>query len=500
MIGQFGVGFYASFIVADKVVVTTRRAGSPEKQGVRWCSSGEGSYEIEAVACPQRGTTVVLHLKSNEEEFLNAWRLKQIITKYSDHLTLPVVMKNDKNEEETVNRATALWTLAKSEITDEQYKEFYKHIAYDFEDPLVWVHNKVEGKTEYTTLLYIPSHAPFDLSRGNKTTGLKLYVKRVFILDDAEQFLPNYLRFVKGIVDCNDLPLNISREILQHHRLVETIKSAITKRLLNLLEELTQDKEKYQRFWSEFGQVLKEGILEDFSNKEQIASLLRFATTCTNKEKQETSLDDYITQMPPDQKKIYYLAAQSFKAAKQSPHLEVFNKKGIEVLLLSEPIDEWLASHLSSYKDKPLQSITTEKLDLEDLSEESQEALKQTKETFSKLVGKIKEVLKDKVKDVRLSQRLTESPACLISDEQGLSPQMEKIMRASGQVVPLQKPILEINPNHTIVQHLNREIEKPIFEDWAHVLFEQAILADGRQLEEPANFVKAFNDLLKTLL
>ena len=492
------MGFYSSFIVADKVVVTTRRANLPLEQGVYWSSTGEGDYELELVNCSHRGTEVTLHFKAEEEEFLNEWRLKHIITKYSDHLTLPVIMKNDKNEEETVNRATALWTLPKNEITEEQYKELYKHITHDFEAPLLWSHNKVEGTSDYISLLYIPSRAPFDLSRGDKARGLKLYVKRVFIMDDAEQFLPNYLRFIKGIIDCNDLPLNVSREILQHHRMVDTIKSALTKRVLNLLEELaSQDKEKYQRFWKEFGSVLKEGLIEDHANQEQIATLLRFTTTHTNREEQDVSLEEYIARMPAGQDKIYYITAQTFNAAKNSPQLEIFKKKGIEVLLLAERIDEWLVTHLTTFKGKALHSVAKGDLGLGELGDkEHEEEAKQAENDLGEVINKIKEILQDKIKEVRLSQRLTDSPACIVTDEEGFNMQMQKIMRASGQKVPIHKPVLELNANHLMIKRLKMEAEQTKFEDWAHVLLDQAVLAEGGQLEDPASFVQRFNKLL----
>jgi molecular chaperone HtpG len=500
LIGQFGVGFYASFIVADKVIVTTRRYDIPENQATRWTSSGEGEYDIETVTYPKRGTEVVLHLKKDEEEFLNDWRLKHIITKYSDHLTLPVIMLNDKQEEEVVNRATALWTLPKNEITEEQYKELYKHVAHDFEDPLVWSHNKVEGKLEYISLLYIPARAPFDLWQVGKTRGLKLYVKRVFIMDDAEQFLPHYLRFVRGIIDSGDLPLNISRELLQNNRVIDAIKTAITKRVLGMLEELAQDKEKYQKFWQEFGQVLKEGPVEDFANKAQIAKLLRFASTYTGSEKQEVSLEEYIARMPAGQNKIYYVTAETFNAAKHSPHLEVFRKKNIEVLLLSDRVDEWVMNHLTEFEGKALQSITRGGLDLEELSDKvAEEHYKQAEGDFSETLVKIKEVLKENVKDVRLSRRLTDSPACIVLDAQDLSSQMERLLKASGQTVPTHKPILELNPDHMMIKHLKEEQDKTRFEDWVLILLDQAILAEGGQLEDPAHFVKRFNKLLLEL-
>ncbi len=508
LIGQFGVGFYSSFIVADKVIVTTRRAGVPEGEATRWTSTGEGEYDIETVSYPKRGTEVVLHLKQEEEEFLNDWRLRHIITKYSDHLTLPVIMQKEKGEEEgegesgeeVVNRATALWTLPKSEITEEQYKELYKHVAHDFEDPLMWSHNKVEGKLEYISLLYIPARAPFDLWQVGKTRGLKLYVKRVFIMDDAEQFLPHYLRFVRGIIDSNDLPLNISREILQNNRVIDAIRTAITKRVLGMLEELAEDKDKYQKFWKEFGQVLKEGPVEDFANKQQIAKLLRFASTHVDNEKQDVSLAEYIARMPSGQSKIYYVTAETFNAAKHSPHLEIFRKKGIEVLLLSDRVDEWVMGHLTEFEGKPLQSITRGGLDLGELTDKTaEEHYKQVEGDFSETLNKIKEVLKESVKEVRLSRRLTDSPACIVLDEQDLSSQMERLLKASGQPVPIHKPILELNPDHMMIRHLREEQDTARLEDWARILLDQAILAEGGQLEDPASFVRRFNKLLLEL-
>ncbi len=501
LIGQFGVGFYSSFIIADKVVVTTRRAGASVNEGVRWTSTGEGEYDLETVPCEQRGTEVVLHLKKDEEEFLNDWRLKHIILKYSDHLTLPVIMKNDKGEEEVINRATALWTLPKNEISDDQYKELYKHVAHDFEDPLIWSHNRVEGKLEYISLLYIPARAPFDLWHVGKTRGLKLYVRRVFIMDDAEQFLPHYLRFIRGVIDSNDLPLNVSRELLQNNRTIDAVKSAIVKRVLSMLEQLAaEDKDKYQKFWQEFGQVLKEGIAEDFANKEQIAKLLRFSSTHTSLENQDVSLEEYIARMPSGQNKIYFVTADTFNAARHSPHLEIYRKKGIEVLLLSDRIDEWLMSHLTQFQEKSLQSVTRGDLDLGELADKTAEDhYKQAETDFSEILKKMKDVLDGLVKDVRLSQRLTDSPACIVLDEQDLSSQMEKLLRASGQSVPVHKPILELNPDHSMIKHLKQEGDQARFEDWAHILLDQAILSEGGQLEDPASFVHRFNKLLLEL-
>lgn len=501
LIGQFGVGFYSSFIVADKVVVTTRRVDLKPEEGVRWTSTGEGEYDLEIVTREKRGTEVVLHLKKEEEEFLNDWRLKHIIVKYSDHLTLPVILINEKNEEEVANRATALWTLPKNEITDEQYQELYKHVAHDFEDPLVWSHNRVEGKQEYISLLYIPSRAPFDLWHVSKTRGLKLYVRRVFIMDDAEQFLPHYLRFVRGIIDSNDLPLNVSRELLQNSRAIDTIKSATVKRILGMLEQLVSDEpEKYQKFWREFGQVLKEGIAEDFGNKAQIAKLLRFSSTHAESELQTVSLDEYLSRMPSEQTKIYFVIAETFTAASHSPHLEIFRKKGIEVLLLCDRMDEWLMSHLTEYEGKPFQSVTRGGLDLGELADKtSEEHFKQAETDFSSTLEKAKEILKDEVKDIRLSQRLTDSPACIVIDEQDLSSQMERLLRASGQAVPTHKPILELNPDHRLIERFKAESGSDQFADWAHILLDQAILAEGGQLSDPASFVRRFNKLLLEL-
>lgn len=510
LIGQFGVGFYSSFMVADKVTVNTRKAGLPNTEGVRWVSKGEGSYEIEPITKESRGTEVILHLKPDEDELLNGLRLRHIITKYSDHLTLPVIMKNEKNEDEVVNRATALWTLPKNEITDEQYKELYKHVAHDFEDPLIWNHFKVEGKLEYTCILYIPAHAPFDLWQFGKARGLKLYVQRVFIMDDAEQFLPHYLRFVRGIIDSNDLPLNVSREILQGNRTIDTIRNAVIKRVLSMLEQLaSEDKDKYQKFWKEFGQALKEGPAEDFANKEQVAKLLRFASTHQDTEDQIMSFDDYIKRMKPGQTKIYYVTADSFNAAKHSPHLEIFRKKGIEVLLLSDRVDEWLVTHLMEVQGKHLQSVGRGSLD--DLGEvkgetdtkdgqNQEEKYKKAEGEFDEVLKKIKDLLNNEVKEVKISRRLTDSPACIVVDEHDMSNQMERLLRSAGQKIPGHKPILELNPDHVMVKRLKQEISSPRFEDLAHILFDQAKLAEGGQLDDPAEFVKRFNQLVIELM
>lgn len=508
LIGQFGVGFYSSFIVADKVTVVSRHAGSPADEGVLWESSGEGDYTVEMVNKPTRGTEIVLHLREGEDEFLEDWRLRSIIRKYSDHITLPVMMKThaveDKEKKEVaveefepVNRATALWALPKSEIKDEEYREFYKHIGHDFEDPLLWSHNKVEGKLEYTTLLYIPAHAPFDLFQADHARGLKLYVRRVFIMDDAEQFLPRYLRFVKGVVDCNDLPLNISREILQDNKQVETIRSATAKRVIGMLEKLAQDdKEKYAKFWVEFGQALKEGPGEDATNREAIAKLLRFASTSTDTPVQDVSLEDYVQRMKPEQKKIYYIVADSFNAAKNSPHLEIFRKKGIEVLLLTERVDEWLVSHLNEFDGKSLHSVAKGDLDVEDLAdEEAKKEQQKLADENTDFVKRVKETLGDKVKEVRVTQRLTTSPACIVSDEYGMSVHLQRILKSAGQNFPESKPILELNPHHPLVIKLTNEQDPTRFSEWSHVLFDQAVLTEGGQLEDPAGFVTRLNKL-----
>lgn len=513
LIGQFGVGFYSAFIVADKVTVNTRRAGLAAEEGVRWESAGEGEYSIETITKHERGTEIVLHLKKDEDEFLDDWRLRHIIRKYSDHILLPVQMlkpapvaeegqeEQPSTEFETVNKATALWTLSKNEIKDEEYKEFYKHVSHDFEDPLVWAHNKVEGKQEYTSLLYVPKRAPFDLWNRDKQHGLKLYVRRVFIMDDADQFMPLYLRFIKGVIDSNDLPLNISREILQSNKQIDSMRAALTKRVLSLLEKLAQDdKEQYATFWSEFGQVIKEGPGEDFANKELIAKLLRFASTHTDETTQSVSLDDYISRMKPGQDKIYYITADTFAAAKSSPHLEIFRKKGIEVLLLSERVDEWLVSHLHEYEGKSLQSVAKGALDLGDLDDkEDKEEQKKVEDEFEGILKQVKEVLADKVKEVRITHRLTESPACLVADEHEMNMHMQRILKAAGQNIPTTKPIFELNPIHPLVQRLKHEQDDNRFSEWTNILFDQATLAEGAQLEDPAQFVKRLNSLLLDL-
>lgn len=512
LIGQFGVGFYSAFIVADKVVVRTRKAGVPVDQGVQWSSAGEGVYDVETISKADRGTEIELHLKEEEKDLLNAWHLRHIISKYSDHITLPVVMykiktiskdeettddKTETLEEETVNRATALWTLPKQEVTDEQYKELYKHIAHDFEDPLVWTHNRVEGKLEYTSLLYIPARAPFDLWSQNKSRGLKLYVRRVFIMDDSDQFLPNYLRFVRGILDSNDLPLNISREILQSNKTVDTIRGALTKRVLSMLEDLSKDSDKYKIFWQQFGQVMKEGPAEDFANREQIAKLLRFASTFTNLSDQNVTLDDYVARMPSGQDKIYYVAAETFNAAKNNPNLEIFRKKGIEVLLLSDRVDEWLMAHLTEFAGKKFHSVAKGGLELGELDDkESVEEQEKVKTELQPMLDHMKKILGDNVQDVRVTRRLTMSPASIVSGENDMSPQMERLMRAAGQQVPHTKPILEVNPEHVLVKKMQAQTDDEKFADLSWILFDQATLADGGQLEDPAAFVQRLNKLL----
>ena len=507
LIGQFGVGFYSSFIVADRVSLVTRRAGAAASEAVRWESDGGGEYSIEAVEKAERGTEVTLHLREGEDELLDDFRLRTLIRKYSDHIAIPIRMEKrvwdeekkaykQTGEDETVNQASALWARSKSEINEEQYQEFYKHVAHDFEPPLAWTHNRVEGRQEYTQLLYLPAHAPFDLWDRTHRHGVKLYVRRVFIMDDAEQLLPVYLRFVRGVVDSSDLPLNVSREILQQSKDIEAIRSGCTKRVLALLEDLAQNqKDKYAGFWKEFGLVLKEGVGEDHANKEKIAALLRFASTHADNEEQSVSLADYIARMKPEQEKIYYVTAESFLAAKNSPHLEVFRKKGIEVLLLSERVDEWLVSNLSEFEGKPLASVARGDLDLGKLEDETEkkEQEKQAGE-YKELTDKIKGALGEQVKEVRVTLRLTASPACLVSDQYDMGGNLARILKAAGQKVPESKPIMEVNPGHPLVQRL--KYEETHFADWSQVLFDQALLAEGGQLEDPAGFVKRLNELM----
>ncbi len=503
LIGQFGVGFYSSFIIAEKVTLTTRRAGLGPEHGVRWESAGEGEYSIETVEKNTRGTEVTLHLRAGEDEFLDGARLRAIVHKYSDHITLPIVMKAEtKDEDETVNKASALWARPKNEITPEEYDEFYRHVAHDFEAPLAHVHSRVEGKQEYISLLYIPQRAPFDLWDREKRHGIKLYVKRVFIMDDAEQLMPNYLRFVRGVIDSNDLPLNISREILQHNRDIDAIRSGSVKKVLDLLQDMAdKDKEKYAKFWAEFGRVLKEGIVEDTANRERIAKLLRFSSTHADQETPDVALADYVSRMKPEQDKIYYVTADTFAAARHSPHLEIFRKKGIEVLLMHDRIDEWVVMHLTEFDGKSLQSVAKGALDLgklEDTAEKQQQ--EKAAAEFKELIEKIKKALDGQVKDVRITHRLTNSPACLVADAYDIGANLERVLKAAGQKAPASKPILEINPEHPIVTQLKAEADAKRFEDWTRILHDQALLAEGGELEDPGSFVTRLNSLLLELM
>lgn len=507
LIGQFGVGFYSAFIVADKVDVFTRRAGAPAEEGVHWQSSGDGEFTIEQVAREKRGTEIVIHLKEEASDFADGFRLRNLVKKYSDHISFPVIMKSEPTEEgeeskdETVNDATALWTLPRTEIKDEEYKEFYKHIAHDFEDPLIWSHNKVEGKLDYTSLLYIPARAPFDMYNRDAPRGLKLYVQRVFIMDDAEQFLPLYLRFAKGVVDSNDLSLNVSREILQNDATVDSIRTALTKRVLDMLSKLSKkDADEYQKFWGEFGTVLKEGAAEDFSNREKIGGLLRFASTHTGESTQNVSLDQYIERMKEGQSKIYFITADNFMAAKSSPHLEVFRKKGIEVLILSDRIDEWMTGYLTEYDSKQLQDVARGDLDLGEVeTEEDKKHKEEAAEEHKGLLERIKATLSDRVQEVRVTNRLTDSPACLVTGDFDMGAQMKKIMEAAGQKVPDSKPIFEINVDHPLVQRLESEKGDERFNELSAVLLDQATLASGEQLQDPGAYVTRLNRLLLEL-
>ena len=505
LIGQFGVGFYSAFIIADKVTLTTLKAG--ETEAVKWESAGEGDFTLEPSDRKKRGTEIVLHLREGEDEFLNDWKLKSIIRKYSDHITLPIVMKKSEwkdgeqiptDEDETVNKASALWARAKNDIAEEEYQEFYKHVSHDFENPLVWSHNRVEGNQEYISLLYVPSKAPFDLYDRERSHGIKLYVKRVFILEDAEKLMPQYLRFVRGVIDSADLPLNVSREILQHSKDIDAIKAASVKKVLGLLEDLAENKhEQYQTFWSEFGRVLKEGPGEDFANKEKIAGLLRFASTHLDTEAQVVGFKDYIGRMKEGQEAIYYITADSFAAAQHSPHLEIFRKKGIEVLLLSDRVDEWMLGGLTEFEGKKLQSIAKGDLDLGKLEDEAEkESKKQIEDASKDFIEKVKKTLGEQVKEVRVTHRLTDSPACLVTGEQDLSGNLERMLKAAGQKTPESKPTLEVNPTHVLVERLKSETDEKKFNDLAYVLFDQALLAEGGQLNDPASFVKRMNSLL----
>lgn len=506
LIGQFGVGFYSAFIVADQVDVYTRRADLPADQAVLWSSKGEGEFDIQTITKEERGSRIVLHLKEDEVDFADGWRLRNIITKYSDHVGLPIELPKEQEEEgaeaadewEVVNRASALWTRSRSEVKEDEYKEFYKHVAHDYDDPLAWSHNRVEGKLEYTSLLYVPARAPFDLYHREAPKGLKLYVQRVFIMDQADQFLPLYLRFIKGVVDSNDLSLNVSREILQKDPVIDSMKSALTKRVLDMLEKMAKaDTEDYQKFWDTFGQVLKEGPSEDFANKEKIAGLLRFASTANENDKQVVSLAQYIERMKEGQDKIYYLTGESYAQVKNSPHLEVFRKKGIEVLLLTDRIDEWLMSYLTEFDTKHFVDVARGDLDLGTLdSAEDKQTQEQEAKAKQGLIEHLKEVLKDQVEDVRVSHRLTESPAILAIGEQDLGLQMRQILAASGQAVPDSKPIFEINPNHPLIEKLDVETDDDRFASLAFVLFDQAALAAGNTLKDPAAYVQRLNKLL----
>ena len=523
LIGQFGVGFYSAFIVADKVTLTTRKAGADKSEGTRWESAGEGDYTLEAVEKAQRGTEIVLHLKEAESEFLDGYRIRSIVRKFSDHISLPIVMDKEvmpsmddeegeegeeakpaaQIEEETINSASALWTKSRQEISDEDYHQFYKHVGHDFQDPLTHVHSKVEGTNEYTLLLYVPSRAPFDLWDRDAKHGVKLYIRKVFITDDAEQLMPRYLRFIRGIIDANSLPLNVSREILQQSKQISAIKSGAVKKVLGMLENLAKNEpEKYETFWGQFGAVIKEGPIEDHGNKERVAKLLRFASTLADTDKQDVALEDYVSRMKEGQEKIYYVTADSFAAAKNSPHLEIFRKKGIEVLLLSDRIDEWLVSNLDEFDGKHLQSVAKGDLDLGELEkEEDKAAQEEVNKDFEAVLKQIKDVLGDKVSDVRLSHRLTESPACLVADVYGMSLNMERIMKDAGQLMGMgRKPIFEINPTHPLVVRMKAEQDDARFADLTHILFDQAILSEGGQLDDPAAFVHKLNGLLQGLL
>ncbi|MCP3870560.1 MAG: molecular chaperone HtpG [Gammaproteobacteria bacterium] len=518
LIGQFGVGFYSAFIVADKVTLETRRAGLSSEHGVRWESTGEGAYSIETCEKQERGTSITLHLRDEEGEFAEPFRLRSIVSKFSDHISIPIEMLGepipaagegegeDKEEEkapewEQVNKGTALWMRSKSDISDEEYNEFYKHIGHDFQDPLTHVHNRVEGNNEYTSLLYIPGRAPFDLWDREQKHGVKLYVRRVFIMDEADKLMPHYLRFVKGVVDSDDLPLNVSRELLQHDKKIDTIRSANVKRILGVLDKMSRNEaEKYQAFWKEFGNVIKEGPAEDFANKEQIAGLLRFATSKSEGTEQTVSLEDYIERMQEKQEKIYYITADNHGAALHSPHLEVFKQKDVEVLLLTDRVDEWLVSHLSDYKEKHLQSVAKGQLDLGELEDkEGKEKQEQEAEEHKGLVERISKALGDKVKEVRISSRLTESPACLVVGDYDMSANLQRVLKQMGQDAPAAQPILEVNTGHPLVEKMDQEPDEDLFGELAAVLLDQATLAEGGQLEDPAGFVHRLNKLMLSL-
>lgn len=511
LIGQFGVGFYSSFIVAEKVAVETRGAGVGAAEGVRWVSAGESDFEVETIDRSERGTSVILHLRAEEDEFLDGWRLRNIVKKYADHVSVPVMMKKestgtdddkqDDDEYEVVNAAKALWTRPRSEVTDEEYAEFYKHVAHDLQDPLSWSHNRVEGKLDYTSLIYVPGRAPFDLWQREAPRGLKLYVQRVFIMDEAEQFLPLYLRFIKGVVDSNDLSLNVSRELLQKDPNIDSMRSALTKRVLDMLDKLAKnDPEKYAQFWQEFGQVLKEGPAEDFGNKERICKLLRFTTTHSESDDQDQSLDDYVSRMKEGQDKIYYVTAETCQTARNSPHLEVFKQKGIEVVLMYDRIDEWLMSHVTDYDGKQFQDVARATLDLDKFEDkEEKKERKKVEKDLEKLVARVKKVVGDRAEEVRVSHRLTDSPACLVFNDEDMGLQMRRILEAAGQKLPDAKRIFELNPTHPLVQKLDAETDDDRFEDLTLVLYDQAALAEGGQLDEPADYVHRLNKLLLEL-
>jgi molecular chaperone HtpG len=511
LIGQFGVGFYSAFIIADKVTLITRRAGS--KEAVKWESAGEGDFTLDTIEKAGRGTDVIMHLRKEEDEFLNDWKLKSIVRKYSDHITLPILMKKSEwkdgedgaggemvatDEDETVNQASALWARAKKDITEEEYHDFYKHLAHDIDNPLAYTHNRVEGNQEYISLLYVPSKAPFDLYDRERSNGIKLYVKRVFIMEDADKLMPQYLRFVRGVIDSADLPLNVSRELLQDSRDVDAIKKGSVNKVLGLLEDLAKNKpEEYAQFWSEFGRVMKEGPGEDFANKDKIAGLLRFASTHHDNETQSVSFADYVSRMKEGQEAIYYITADSFAAAQHSPHLEIFRKKGIEVLLMSDKVDEWMLGGLTEFDGKKLQSIAKGDLDLGKLEDASEkEAQKKVEEESKDLIERIKQALGEEVKEVRVTHRLTDSPACLVAGEHDLSGNLARMLKAAGQKAPESKPVLEVNPSHRLVEKLKAEKDDAKFNDYTRVLFDQALLAEGGQLNDPASFVRRINALL----
>ncbi|WP_428945456.1 molecular chaperone HtpG [Pantoea sp. FN060301] len=502
LIGQFGVGFYSAFIVADKVTVRTRAAGATADEGVFWESAGEGEYTLADITKEDRGTEITLHLREGEDEFLDAWRVRSIISKYSDHIALPVEIESHNEEDDTttwekINKAQALWTRNKSEISDEEYKEFYKHVSHDFTDPLIWSHNRVEGKQEYTSLLYIPTQAPFDMWNRDHKHGLKLYVQRVFIMDDAEQFMPNYLRFVKGLIDSSDLPLNVSREILQDSRITQTLRNALSKRALQMLEKVAKDDaEKYQQFWQQFGLVLKEGPAEDSANAETIAKLLRFATTSSEGAAQTVSLEEYVSRMVEGQDKIYYITADSYAAAKSSPHLELFRKKGIEVLLLSDRIDEWMMSYLTEFDGKTFQSVSKADDELSKLADEESDEQKEAEKALEPFVERVKTLLGERVKDVRLTHRLTDTPAIVTTEANDMSTQMAKLFAAAGQPVPEVKYLFELNPDHALVKRAADTQDEARFSEWVELLLDQAMFAERGTLEDPNQFIRRMNQLL----